>query len=180
MNENELRNALLAASPEQRFAAAYVVGERRLSMQKELFERLTDNSDAVRQAGRRSLVILAFLALNPEEAKRIDSPAPGQRATPLSQLKQPKDLGPLPGASRAVQVQCKQRWMDWWSELDQKQLRQSTIVAKREMDLPRSESGRLADVLVQATASRRKVLINQYRDTKGVKFSAALAFAIPK
>jgi HEAT repeat protein len=154
-----------------------VIGERRLNWHKELLERLTDDNDAVRQAARRSLVILGFLALNPEEGQRSNSLAPGQRVTPLAQLKQPKDFGPPPGAGRTVQVQCKQRWADWWDELDKKQPRQAALRAKTEVA---TESSRLAGTLVQAAATRRSELLEQYRDTKGVKYTEALAFAIPK
>jgi len=179
MNESELRAALRSPAPEQRFAAAYVAGERRLNWRKELIERLTDESDAVRQAARRSLVILGFLALNPEEAVKIGSAMPRQRATPLAQLKKPVDFGPLPGASRRIQAQSAQNWADWWARVDTPQPDKPSIVVKTDPRLPDTESGRLARTLLQAATPRRKALLEQYRETRGVQYTEALAFAIP-
>src|SRR4051794_2175436 len=84
MSEGELRDALKAARPEQRFAAAYVVGEKRLGWHEDLVPLLQDPSVPVRQAARRSLVILSFLALNPGEAALISSPVRSRPATSLS------------------------------------------------------------------------------------------------
>ncbi len=180
MNEAELRVALRSPSPEQRFAAAYLVGERRLNWRKEMLDRLTDHSDAVRQAARRSLVILSFLALNPEEAQRLNSPVSARRVTPLAQLKQPVDFGPPPGAAAGMQKLCVQRWSDWWDKQEMQRLAQSALIAKPERESRDTEAGRLVRTLLQAPVPRRGELLEQYRASRGVQYTEALAFAIPQ
>ena len=102
MSEAELRAALQSKSDEERFVAAYVVGERRLRWPDDLIPLLKDKNDWVRQASRRSLVVLSFLELNPEEAAQIASPNPSRMPIPLEKLNKPVDFGPkleaLPGA----------------------------------------------------------------------------------
>src|SRR5262245_42245208 len=104
MNEGELRAALKSAAPERRVAAARIIGEKRQPWVKELIDVLTDPHPAVRQAARRSLVILSFLALNPEEAALIASPNPSRPPKPLSELKRPVDFGPKPTAGPAARA----------------------------------------------------------------------------
>ena len=170
VSEEDLRKALKSKVPAVRFAAAYAVGERRLPWHKELIARLTDRSPAVRQAARRGLIILSFLALNPEEAALIASPRPGRPPTPLEQLKRPADFGPTPTAGRAAQTRAAQQWAEWWDKQERPQTG-STLAAR--------EDPRVA-ALVQAGPERQKELLREYRQAKGVEYTEALAGAVPR
>src|SRR5687768_12485656 len=77
-SDAELKAALQSKVDDDRFMAAYVVGEKRLRWPHELIPLLDDPVDPIRQAARRSLVILSFLELNPEEAALIANPVPGR------------------------------------------------------------------------------------------------------
>jgi hypothetical protein len=80
LGEDDLRAALHSPVAEIRFTAAYVVGEKGLPWHRDLIPLLQDRTDGVRQAARRGLVILSFLALNPEVAQRLRSQRPGTTA----------------------------------------------------------------------------------------------------
>jgi HEAT repeat protein len=175
MSEPELRATLKHRSSDRRFAAAYVVGERLLGWPEDLIPLLEDGSEAVRQAARRSLIILSFLVLNPEEAQRIRSPQRGGPVTPLSQLKSAVDFGPQPGANRAARAQAVKQWKEWWA--DQRPTL-STFASRAAAD--DAEAGRLADALAQAAPGRRRELVAKYRDSKGSQYTEALALAIAR
>jgi hypothetical protein len=174
MSEPELRAALKHPSAERRFVATYVVGERLLEWQKDLFRLLEDKSEAVRQAARRSLVILSFLTLNPEEARRIRSPQRTGPVTPQSELKPPVDFGPLPGAPASARARAVKEWREWWAS-------QAPAEAGPELvAIDRTEVGRLAAELAQAAPGRRQEVVERYRDTKGVQYTEALALSIAR
>ncbi len=44
-----------------RFAAAYVVGEKKVPLAREMIQMLNDNNVPVQQASRRSLILLGYL-----------------------------------------------------------------------------------------------------------------------
>lgn len=178
MSQAELRTALKHQSPDRRFAAAYVVGERLLEWQDDLIPLLEDKNEAVRQGARRSLIILSFLALNPDEARRIRSRQSSGTATPLSKLNKPVDCGPKPGAKLAAQLQAIKQWKAWWSDHKARQLGTDQLGSLEGKEGGDTESGRLAAELVQATPERRLKITALYRDSKGVKYTEALALAI--
>jgi HEAT repeat protein len=164
--------------PDGRFAAAYVVGERLLEWQDDLIPLLQDKSEAVRQGARRSLIILSFLALNPDEARRIRSRQSSGTATPLSKLNKPVDYGPQPGAKPVAQSQAVKQWKTWWDDHKARQLRTEQLVTIAGKEGGDTESERLAAELVQATPEHRRKITALYRDSKGVKYTEALALAI--
>jgi HEAT repeat protein len=174
MSEPELRAALKHPSAERRFAATYVVGERLLEWQKDLFRLLEDKSEAVRQAARRALVILSFLTLNPQEARRIRSPQRGGPETPLSGLKPPVDFGPLPGAPQKDRARAVKEWRGWWASQAPAESGPALVA------LDRTAAGRLAAELTQASPGERQEVVERYRDTKGVRYTEALALAIAR
>jgi HEAT repeat protein len=174
MSEPELRAALKHPSAERRFVATYVVGERMLRWQRDLFKLLEDKSEAVRQAARRSLVILSFLTLNPEEARRIRSPQRSGPETPLSGLKPPVDFGPVPGASRSARARAVKDWRQWWASQAPAEPGPQLVA------LDRGEAGRLAAELTQSAPGSRQEAVERYRDTKGVQYTEALALAIAR
>ncbi|HKB05655.1 MAG TPA: hypothetical protein VKD90_25765 [Gemmataceae bacterium] len=159
--------------------AAYVIGERRLPWPKDLIPLLEDPSDEVRQAARRSLVILSFLELNPDEAALIAAPKPGRSPTPLAKLNQPVDFGPAAGAGKSVQRSAVTKWTDWWAKREGLSAR-IDLAAGPTLRSSHAESARLADALVKAEPDERSALITKYRDTKGVQYTEALAIAIAK
>jgi hypothetical protein len=169
LNEAELRAALQSPSAERRFVAAHVVGDRRLMWTKELIGLLTDPVPAVRQAARRSLVILSFLTLNPEEASLIASPKPASPPKRLSELVKPVDFGPTPRANRKAQTAAAQKWTGWWE--DQKSHKVMAVAT-----LPGGHD-ELAAALLKAEGQQRETLIRQYQETKGGQYTAALATA---
>jgi hypothetical protein len=169
LNEDELRAALRSRKASRRFVAAYVVGDRRLMWTKELITRLTDRVPAVRQAARRSLVILSFLALNPEEAALIASPTPSRPLKPLSALVQAVDFGPLPQANRKAQKTAAKKWTAWWAERQD-----STVMVSKTLV---NNDDTLAKSLLRAKGPEREKLIRQYRELKGRKYTEALAAA---
>jgi hypothetical protein len=178
MSEKELRAALKAEAPALRFAATYAVGERRLPWHKELIALLTDSSLAVRQAARRGLIILSFLALNPDEATLIASLRPSLPATPLEQLKPPVDFGPAPTAGRAAQARAAQQWTDWWDQREQAAAEPAQPSPGE--SAPAAAEDRRVAALVQAGPGRQSELLREYREAKGVEYTEALAAAIPR
>jgi hypothetical protein len=116
MSEAELRATLKHRSSARRFAAAYVVGERLLEWQDDLLPLLEDRSEAVRQGARRSLIILSFLTLNPDEARRLRSRQRSGAVMPLSELNKPVDYGPQPGAKPVARAQATKQWKAWWAD----------------------------------------------------------------
>jgi hypothetical protein len=197
MSEAELRAALRSKSHEERFVAAYVVGERRLRWAQDLIPLLKDDYDLVRQATRRSLVILSFLELNPEEAALIASPNPARPPTPLDKLNKPVDFGPKPEALPGARAEAAKKWAEWWEgrnpmakpgdrtvtsnlRSDRAGLPPTDRSPSRRTDLDDLDPARLADGLAKARADERTRLVAKYRDTKGVRYTEALAEAIAR
>jgi hypothetical protein len=175
MSEADLRATLQTRNPARRFAAAYVVGEKFLAWHTDLIPLLEDKSDAVRQAARRSLVILSFLALNPQEAQRIRSRQHTDPPTPLAQLQSPVDFGPAPGAGPAARSRAVKEWTQWWAG------REARLVTNyNPTEGYAGESQRLAGALLRADPRQRPQIVARYRDTKGAQYSEALALAIAR
>jgi HEAT repeat protein len=164
MSEDELRAALKSPIANQRFAAAYAVGERRLFWQDDLIPLVKDDFDMVRQAARRTLVILSFLKLNPEVAAETAA-----NATSPADLTKPRDFGPQPGAKRAAREKAAEEWADWWK--DQGKSAFKTVNSRKEDPL----AGRL----VKAAGERQKELLKEYTETSGTEYTQAIAHAIP-
>src|SRR5262249_25684066 len=59
-SENDVKTALTSERADERFAAAIVVGEKGMHLANELIELISDNDVLVRQAARRSLVVLSY------------------------------------------------------------------------------------------------------------------------
>src|SRR5262249_20545490 len=134
-------------------------------------------SPEVRQASRRSLVILSFLALNPEEAALLASPNPSRRLKPLSQLNRPVDFGPSPTGAPAAQAMATKQWTAWWEKQASPPTQVVSPASTTEAALADTEGSRLAATLLAADHQRQRKLIKEYRDAKGSQFTEALAFA---
>ncbi len=178
MSEDELKAALKSKLADERFVAAYAVGERRLRWPLLIIPILNDSSDSVRQASRRSLIILNFLELNPEEAARLARPVAGSTPTPLANLTKPVDFGPASGASQPRREEAIAKWTEWWDERDR--LARPVGAKIISSSAVGEESERLAKALLAASAKARADMLAKYRDTKGVKYTEAMAVAIAR
>jgi hypothetical protein len=176
-----LRTALTGRNTEGRFAAAYVVGERQLAWQPDLIARLTDPNDYVRQAARRSLVILSFFALR-EKSEGGDDAGDSRTADKGIKKDQVVDFGPQPKADKAAQKAAARKWEEWWDahKPDGKAPAKSELLAvESEADLDAS-AARLSAALVFAEPARQAEKLAQYRDAKGIVYTEALANALPQ
>lgn len=182
LSDDELRQALQSPRAEQRFAAALLVGEKRLPWQRELNPLLQDRSLAVRQAARRSLVVLSFLALNPAEAALLAAPVRTRPPTPLTRLKRPVDFGPAPAATAAGQWLAAEKWAAWWATQEKGITTDSSRGGSGAATTAPAvtDAGRLASAFVQAPPERQREMLARYRDAKGVAYTEAMAAAVPR
>jgi hypothetical protein len=109
MKPSELSEVLKSEQAEKRFAAALAIGEKRLPLTEELIGLLTDKNELVRQAARRSLILVSY---NVDVVKKAK-----QRGA----IARPVDFGPAPNANLAVQKKAILAWQDWVSK-NEKQL----------------------------------------------------------
>jgi len=113
-DKGELCDMLKSEKAEERFSAAFAIGEKKLPLTAELIGMLTDKSNPVRQAARRSLILTSYHV----DAMRKESKK-GAAATYV-------DYGPLPNANaEALKVSTK-NWTAWAKtyEKDLKKLQQ--------------------------------------------------------
>lgn len=162
--EAELRNALQSPVGLNRFLAAYAIGPRNLFWQNDLIPLLNDREEMVRQAARRSLIILGFLKMNPTVLPS-GRPSVGEKLIPA------RDFGPRPPASLATRKKAIEDWTNWWREFDQKMLNTSTSPAEKSIDP-------LVTKLLRSTKAARSPLLNTYAKTEGNEYTLALALAI--
>jgi rhodanese-related sulfurtransferase len=100
-DKGELCDMLKSDKAEERFSAAFAIGEKKLPLTTELIGMLTDKSDPVRQAARRSLILTSYHldAMRKENKK-------GAVAGYI-------DYGPLPNVNEAnVKISVK-NWTAW-------------------------------------------------------------------
>jgi hypothetical protein len=91
---------LKSTKPEMRFAAAVVVGEKALPLADYLVEMISDPDILVRQAARRSLVVLSYYV---DAAKKSNL----KNAKP-----QTVDYGPK-SVTKWVVKDSQKKWEDW-------------------------------------------------------------------
>lgn len=166
-DEETLRAALKSKSGAERFAAAYAIGERQLLWYPELIERLTDSNSLVRQAARRSLIILSFLTLQEEQfssaGKSSDKP-------------QAVDFGPKQDDDKPAQEEAARKWREWWN--DHTKSKQSDIrVVSTEANLD-ARAAKLSADLVFGEPSRQAEVLARYGKEKGIVYTEAMANAL--
>lgn len=176
--KEDLRAALNSERAEYRFMAAYVAGERRMPWQQDFIQLLTDPTDAVRQSARRGLIILSFLALNPDEASLFE--AAGKTTPPVSSEPDvsPVDFGPPSPGTPAAQKKAVAQWTEWFAEkrpLAGRCAGHPRIPSEFDQD---RETNHLAAALLTATPERKAELAGYYRDAEGSGYSESLAVAI--
>ena len=102
---------------EYRFAAAYVIGEKKVPLPKTLIQTLTDKNLDVQQVARRSLILLACYAT----MKQPDETTAGQKAAEREIEKQVKSLlklGPPSTTSKQSIANASRKWTEWWDKND--------------------------------------------------------------
>lgn len=113
-DKGELCDMLKSDKAEERFSAALAIGEKGLPLTGELIGLLTDKSDPVRQAVRRSLILTSY---------HLDAM---KKANKKGVVPTYVDFGPIPNANPAYQKQSAKAWADWATknEKDLKKLEQ--------------------------------------------------------
>lgn len=151
-SKNELCDMLKSSKPEERFSAALAVGEKGLPLTGELIKLLTDSSDPVRQAARRSLVLTSYHLDAMKKANKKGA--------------QPNyvDFGPVPNANPMLQQQSARAWATWASK-NEKDLKQLEIVAPPEV-LDQGEVGHSKDSLdkVKTALKDKKAILLDVRE----------------
>lgn len=175
MSESDLRAKLKSRLEVERFVAAYVVGERRLQWQDDLIPLLNDAKDSVRQATRRSLIILSFLKLNPAVESELIAIRRNAPIVPATQLTPAKDFGPKPHASPDQRKKAMVAWESWWKDQGKRVMTAVAAVAREDLQVER-----LASDLVNADQKKQMELIAAFRDTKGSDYTWAIAYALPR
>jgi hypothetical protein len=178
-DEDTLRAALKSKSGAERFAAAYAIGERQLYMVPELIELLVDSNPNVRQASRRSLIILSYVVLQTEQGQSASqsSGTPPTSATPSTPATSPGvDFGPKMQDEKPAQVEAQKKWREWWAGHGKSQQSQLRVVRSDE-DLD-AEAARLSSALVLADPAQQLEKLSHYRQEKGIVYTEAMANAL--
>jgi HEAT repeat protein len=173
VDEDTLRADLKSKDSRKRFAAAYVIGERQLPWHGELIAQLSDPNDYVRQAARRSLVILSFLELQKQSAGILSDDEKYARRVALV------DFGPRAGAHPTAQQQAAKKWEEWWGGRREATATKQPAVrsARAEAQLD-AEAARLSAALVFAEPTRQAEVLARYREAKGIAYTEAMANAL--
>jgi hypothetical protein len=179
-DEDTLYAALRSKSASERFAATYMVGERLLPWQGDLIDQLTDSSDTVRQAARRSLVILSFFTIRGERVAAGDL-----LGTAAKERQQPAvvDFGPKAGAQPEAREEAVKKWRAWWKEHGglEKAKKPELRAARANADSdPDREAALLSAALVYAEPAQQAERLTRYRKEKGVVYTEAIAEALPQ
>jgi hypothetical protein len=97
---SEIKDLLQSNKPEMRFAAAVVVGDKALPLADYLVELLNDKDVLVRQAARRSLVVMSYY-VDAEKKSKLRNVKP-----------QIVDFGPKSTTQWQVK-DAQKKWKDW-------------------------------------------------------------------
>jgi hypothetical protein len=138
-------------------------------------DRLTDSNTNVRQAARRSLIILSFFTLRTEgiESSSTRDTTAGKPVI--------VDFGPKLTADKAGQEQAAAKWEEWWNKhggngkSSRSQLRTARLEAETD-----AEAARLSASFVFAPLDRQPQQLARYREEKGIIYTEAIADALPQ
>jgi hypothetical protein len=103
-SDADLRAGLKSDRAESRFAAAFVIGEKGLPFADDLIASLNDRNPLVRQAARRSLVLLSY---HIDAAKKANRKGAKPKAV---------DFGPGPAASPRDWTTSAKKWKAWMDQ----------------------------------------------------------------
>jgi len=174
-DEDTLRAALTSKSSTERLAATYVVGERQLPWTADLIARITDSNPLVRQAARRSLVILSYFTI---QAEKVDGSSTGDKSAGKPAI---VDFGPNLADGKTARQKAAKNWQDWWNDHGgSAPSNVSALRAVRIEEEPDAKAARLSADLVFAPAERQAQLLDRYRQAKGIVYTEALANSLPQ
>jgi hypothetical protein len=108
-SESELMSGLKSVKEEERFAATWYVGEKKMTVPENLIELLGDQNVMVQQAARRSLIMITYDVY-------CLVPTPG-RPTQKGRV---SDFGPAPGSTAKVVDLSKKKWTEFFTKYEDK------------------------------------------------------------
>ena len=118
-NEEQLRDLLKSEKADVRFAASYVVGEKKVPLPRDVIALLSDSSLEVQQVSRRSLILLACYATGPRKS-----------CTELTrQVNSLLKLGPEPTLNKTLIARASAKWNAWWDQNDPSLLKLTSMQA---------------------------------------------------
>jgi hypothetical protein len=130
-NEQQIKGLLKNSNVEIRFAAAYVVGEKKAPLPHELIELLSDSNTSVQQASRRSLILLACQATG---AKK-----PCEQLT--RQVNSLLKFGPEPTGKQKSVGKAVNKWTAWWDDNDPQLVKLASASRTPQVEDVASEAG---------------------------------------
>jgi hypothetical protein len=125
-SNDEVQSSLKSNEPENRFAAAVVVGDKKLPYGDDLVELLNDPDPLVTQAARRSLIVLSY---HVDAAKKAKFKGFAPKAV---------DYGPQPGAGKVAKSNSVKNWKNFLSK-NEKILSSLNDVAPESSTSPKSK-----------------------------------------
>lgn len=152
-SKNELCDMLNSEKPVERFSAALAIGEKGLPLTSELIKLLSDNSDPVRQAARRSLILTSYHLDAMKKANKK-----GAQATYV-------DFGPMPNANPMLQQQSAKAWTAWASKNDKDLKKLDELLTPIEAPA-QSETGHTKDSLekIKTALKNQKAILFDVRE----------------
>jgi hypothetical protein len=123
-NEQQIKRLLKNSNVEMRFTAAYVVGEKKVPLPREMIGLLQDANVSVQQASRRSLILLACHATGPKK--------PCEQLT--RQVNSLLKFGPELTAKQKALTRAVDKWTTWWDENDPQLIKLTSASRATEKD----------------------------------------------
>ena len=117
-DESTLRQSLHSDKVEVRFAAAYVVGDKKIPIPRALIGVLGDASEDVQQMARRSLILLGTFATTPQPTEESTAAQKAAKREVEKQVNRLVKLGPTPTKSKAAIASASKKWTDRWDKND--------------------------------------------------------------
>jgi hypothetical protein len=117
-DESTLRQTLKSDKVEMRFAAAYVVGDKKIPIPQPLIDTLGDSNEDVQQMARRSLVLLGCYATTKQPTDETTSAQKAAAREVEKQVNRLIKLGPSPTKSKTLIASASKKWTDWWEKND--------------------------------------------------------------
>jgi rhodanese-related sulfurtransferase len=152
-SKDDLCGMLKSQKAEERFAAALAIGEKGLPLTSDLIQLLTDNSDPVRQAARRSLILTSYHLDAMKKANKKGA--------------QPSfvDFGPVPNANPMLQQQSAKAWTTWAAKNEKDLKKLEELIAPAEVSA-QGNPGHSKDSLdkVKSALKNKKAVLFDVRE----------------
>src|SRR5262249_53389575 len=161
-DEEQLRALLKSEKADERFAASYVVGEKKVPLTRDVIALLSDSSLEVQQVSRRSLILLACHATGPRKP-----------CTELTrQVNNLLKFGPEPTFNKALIARASAKWSIWWDKNDPGLLKLGAMQV-----LPGDGQGSDRQHRKQPEIAKRPAALLTPEDMAHAKLNVALMFA---